>query len=519
MRILDGEQMRQVDRAAIEGLGVPSMVLMENAALGVVDCIGECYPQVRSVAILCAAGNNGGDGLAVGRHLAVRGYSPHLFLVRRPGGELSGDAATQLEICRRMGLPLWEVSREDGDLSSLIEAIRDSDLVVDALFGTGLSRPLSGFFADLVTAVNRLAVPCLAVDLPSGLAAGEEQIPGPCLRAERTVTFGAPKVAQIFPPACEAVGELVVADLGVPPELVESVAGERLSLLTAGEVEGWLPSPRRPRSHKGDHGHVLIVAGGPGGGGAAALAANAAGRCGAGLVTVATVERLTTAVDTTAPEAMVVALPEGDGGLVSPAARSRVAELSAGKSVLALGPGLGSGEEVAATLRAIALDCSLPLVLDADGLNAFAGRIEEIATRQPSTVLTPHPGEMARLLGITSAEVQRDRRAAVRRAAQLSGGVVLLKGHLTVIASPEGEVWVNPTGNPGLATGGSGDLLTGMIAALEAQAVEARAAACAAAFLHGLAGDFAAERRGEVSVLAGDLLDDLSTAWRRVQRR
>ncbi len=521
LRILDAEQMRQVDRAAIEELGVPSVVLMENAALGVVDAIGECYPEVRSVALFCGAGNNGGDGLAVARHLAVRGYTAHIFLFRRPGRELTGDAAIQLEICRRMQLPLWEVSIEDSDLTSLIEAARGSDLLVDALFGTGLSRPLEGFWADLVKSINRLTVPLLAVDLPSGLIAGCEEIPGPCLWAGRTVTFATPKVAQIFPPARDAVGELVIADLGVPAELAESVGGARMSLLSEAEIAALLPPPRRPRSHKGSHGHVLVVAGGPGGGGAAVLTAAAAGRCGAGLVTVATAESVATGVDAAALEAMVVALPEGERGLLSAAARPLVAQLSVGKSVLALGPGLGGGEEIAALLRALVADSTLPLVLDADGLNAFAGRLGELAARTTlaaPTILTPHPGEMARLLGITSEEVQRDRPAAARQAAAESGAIVVLKGHLTLIAVPSGELWVNPTGNPGLATGGTGDLLTGMIAALAAQAVEARAAACAGVFLHGLAGDLSAERQGEVAVLASDVLTDLSRAWRQVQR-
>jgi NAD(P)H-hydrate epimerase len=519
MRVLTAEQMRQADRAAIEEIGVPSMVLMENAALGVVEAISERYPQARAVAVVCGPGNNGGDGLAIGRQLATRGYQVHLFVVQKPEGSLAGDAGRQLEICRRLELPLWEATT-DGDPAMLAAEAGRCDLVVDALFGTGLGRPLEGFFAELVTALNRLPLPRVAVDLPSGLAGGEAAIPGPSLRADLTVTFAAPKIAHLFAPAAERVGEVVVADLGVPPSLVEAVDGERLYLLTAEEVAALLPPPRRPTEHKGSFGHVLLVAGGPGGGGAAVLAARAAGRTGAGLVTVATPASLRSTVDGGAPEAMVTPLPEASPGRLAPAARAAVAAASHGKSVLAVGPGLGSdsaeGDELSATIRALCLDAELPLVLDADGLNAFAGRLALLAERSAPTVLTPHPGELGRLLGIATGEVQADRRGAVRRAARESGAVVLLKGHQTLICNPEGEIWLNPTGNPSMATGGSGDVLTGMIAALVAQAVAVRAAACAAAFLHGLAGDLAVERLAAATLVAGDLIDDLPAARRRL---
>jgi NAD(P)H-hydrate epimerase len=537
MRVLTAEQMREVDRVAIEEIGVPSMVLMENAALGVVEAIGERYGEARCVALVCGPGNNGGDGLAIGRQLATRGYRPHLFVVHKPGGTLSGDAGRQLDICRRLELPVWEVT-SDGDPEELVEEVGHCDLVVDALFGTGLGRPLEGYFAELVTALNRLPLPRVAVDLPSGLAGGESAIPGPSLRADLTVTFAAPKIAHLFAPAADRVGEVVVADLGVPVALVDAAAGERVHLLTCEEVGVLLPPPRRPAQHKGSFGHALLVAGGPGGAGAAVLAARAAGRSGAGLVTVATPASLRTAVDAGSAESMVTPLPEASPGRLAPEARRAVLAACEGKSALGVGPGLGSffgpslgpglgsgrrgeseaGHDLAATLRALCLEAELPLVLDADGLNAFAGRLGELSHRTAPTVLTPHPGELGRLLEIPTGEVQEDRRGAVRRAACESGAVVLLKGHQTLICAPDGELWLNPTGNPSMATGGSGDVLTGMITAFVAQGLSVRPAACAAAYLHGLAGDLAAERLAEGTVVAGDLIDDLPAAFRWLQQ-
>lgn len=484
MKILTSAAMQAVDRRAIEEIGIPSLVLMENAALGVVEAVAEHFPRAQSVAIFCGPGNNGGDGLAVARHLDVRGYEVRLFLATG-GRDLGGDAATQLEICRRSGLEVVEILDSAGVDAALAEA-RGCDLAIDALFGTGLGRPLEGLFAQVVAALNTLTVPILAVDLPSGLDGSRAELIGPCVQADLTVAFAAPKVAHVFPPAARAVGELAVADLGIPAFLVEEAEGD-LSLLSAEEVAGLLPR-RRDDSHKGDHGHVLLVAGGPGRAGAAILAARAAVASGAGLVTAAVPAPIASTVDGGSIESMTLSLPaQADGELAAEAATA-VLTAALGKDAVALGPGLGRSEGAEAAIREIAAACPLPLVLDADGLNAFAGRLADLAARPAPTVLTPHPGEMARLLGLTTAEVQADRPAAVRRAAELSGAVVVLKGHLTLIAGADG-VRVNPTGGPAMASGGSGDVLTGMIAALLAQGLAAEEAAAAGVFLHGLAGD------------------------------
>lgn len=519
MRVLTAEAMREVDRSAIEGLGLPGLVLMENAALGVVDAIGEAGGRIgeaTSAAVFCGPGNNGGDGLAIARHLAVRGWEVRIFLVI-PKGEPGGDAGVQLAVCRRMGLAIDEV-RDSAGARAALGAAREHDLAIDALFGTGLGRALEGVFAEIVDGMNELPVPRVAVDLPSGLDASRHEPPGPCVRADLTVTFAAPKVAHVLPPAAEAAGELVVADLGIPPQLVDEVdepAG-RLDLLVGEELAGLLP-PRERSGHKGDYGHALLVAGAPGKAGAAILAARGAVRAGAGLVTIGVPEPILPTVDLGSIESMTLGLPAGSSGLIAGAAVERVLGAAQGKAVLALGPGLGQEPGVVQAIWRIILEAQLPVVADADAVNAFAGRAGDLKRRPDATVLTPHPGELGRLLGMKTSEIQGDRVAAARRAAAETGAVVVLKGSLTLISSPDGDVWINPTGNPGMATGGSGDVLTGMVAGLLAQreafALEVLDGVLLAVYLHGLAGDLAAARLGEQALAAGDLLEFLPAAF------
>ncbi|HEY2293532.1 MAG TPA: NAD(P)H-hydrate dehydratase [Thermoanaerobaculia bacterium] len=510
MRILTAEAMREVDRAAIEELGIPSLVLMENAAIGVVEAIGESFGEAESAAIFCGPGNNGGDGLAVARHLSVRGWEVRIFLVTG-GRQLAGDAAIQLAICRKAELAVMEVAAP-ADLAGAAEAAAECDLVVDALFGTGLTRPLAGLFADAVETINDLPIPCVAVDLPSGLSGSQAQPIGPHVEADLTVTFAAPKVAHVFPPASDSVGEMAVTDLGIPPRLVEDVEEEAgdLHLLVGEELAELIPE-RDPDSHKGDYGHALIVAGSPGKAGACILAARAAVRAGAGLVTAAVPEPILQTVDLGSIESMTLALPVGASGHLAESAAEAVLDAAEGKAALALGPGLGQEPATVAAIRRIALECPLPLVLDADGINAFAGKAGDLAGRRAETILTPHPGELGRLLGISTAQIQEDRIAAARGAAEETGAIVILKGHMTLVASGT-AVFVNPTGNPGMATGGTGDVLTGLIAGLLAQGLDALDAAVLGVYLHGLAGDLAASRLGEMTLAASDLIEILPAA-------
>jgi hydroxyethylthiazole kinase-like uncharacterized protein yjeF len=510
MRILTAEAMREVDRAAIEDLGIPSLVLMENAAIGVVEAIGKAFAEAESVAVFCGPGNNGGDGLAIARHLFVRGWEVRIFLVAG-GRDLSEETQVQLGICRNAELPILEVASSQA-LRPALEAASECEVVVDALFGTGLARPLEGLFAEVVAGINSLGTPCVAVDLPSGLSASHPLPIGPHIQADLTVTFAAPKVAHVFPPAADAVGEMVVTDLGIPPRLVDDVEEETgdLHLLMGEELAELLPE-REPGTHKGDYGHALILAGSPGKSGAAILAARAAVRAGAGLVTVAVPEPILPTVDLGSIESMTLGLPAGASGQIAEGAVAAVLEAAESKAVLALGPGLGQEPGTAEAIRRIALECPLPLVLDADGVNAFAGRAGELARRKIETILTPHPGELERLLGISTAQIREDRIAAVRRAAEETEAIVVLKGRLTLVASGT-AVFVNPTGNPGMATGGTGDVLTGLIAGLIAQGLDALDATLLAVYVHGLAGDLAAARIGETALAAGDLIEMLPAA-------
>ncbi len=509
MKILDSDEMRRVDRAATSELGLPSLVLMENAAIGVADALGERFPEAGAAAVFCGPGNNGGDGLAVARHLAARGYHVAAQLVTG-GRALSADAAVQRRACERGGVLVRELPSEE----EVARAAAGAEIVVDALFGTGLRRPLKGLFASAVEALNRAAAPRLAVDLPSGLDASTHRVPGPHLRAQLTVTFAAPKIAHLFAPACDAVGELVVADLGIPPSLIDGV-GPRLELLTAEELAPWL-APRPASSHKGDYGHALVVAGAPGKAGAAILAARAAVRAGAGLVTAAVPETVLDVVAAGSIESMTWPLPTAGPSGLGPGAVDAALAACAGKDALAIGPGLGREPGTTEVVRALALAAPLPLVLDADGLNAFTGRAAELLSRRLPTLLTPHPGELARLLGTSAAEVQEDRLAAARSAAAATGCLVALKGHRSLLAAPQGQVWVNPTGNPGMATGGTGDVLTGVLVALLAQGFEAEVAGQLGLFVHGWAGDLAASRLGERGLRAGDLVAALPRALARL---
>jgi ADP-dependent NAD(P)H-hydrate dehydratase / NAD(P)H-hydrate epimerase len=509
VRILTSAGARAFDHQAM-ALGLPSLVLMENAAVGLAEAIGEVFPGARDVVLFCGPGGNGGDGLALARQLATRGYTTTSYLVFG-GRQAAGDLRIQLDVARGLGLELVEL-HDDAELGPALAAARRSDLMVDALFGVGLKRPLAGLEARLVTALSSLDVPRLAVDLPSGLSGDLATPCGPHFVADCTVTFGTPKPAHVLFPAAASTGRLVVADLGVPAELADELAEPAgRGFWTTAEDAAALVLPRAADGHKGTYGHLLIVAGSPGKAGAVVLAARAAVRGGAGLVTVAVPAPLLPVVEAGSLESMTVALPaDAAGGLGAGAADAALA-FAVGKQAGVVGPGLGTtaGDEI----RSAVLGLERPLVLDADGLNAFAGRLDELAARSAPTILTPHPGELARLLGIPTSDVTADRLAAARAAARQSGALVVAKGAGTLVVTPEGDYHVNSTGNPGLASGGSGDVLAGLLGALLAQGYEPRAAAVLGVYWHGLAADRWAAQVGGPAIPAGDLAAELPAAF------
>ena len=512
-KLTTAAQMREMDRRAIEDYGIPGIVLMENAALRVVDVIAERFGPLKGkrIAVVCGKGNNGGDGLAIARHLATRfGAKISVHLTAEPS-EYKGDAAENYKMALAFGLDIRPV---------FPDLYRGIDLVVDALFGTGIRGGVEGALAEIISAMNGEHRPIVAVDVPSGLDSDTGEVNGACVKATLTVTFALPKIGLMVYPGAEYVGELVVVDIGMPRQVMaaEDVC---VSATEASDVAKWLPARVNGRdSNKGTFGHVTVFAGSAGFAGAPALAAEAAARTGAGLVTLAVPLGIQKAVMArVSPVVMTQGLAETEGGTFSKTALDAALKLAAKGTAAALGPGLGGSEDAdtRAFVREFVSQCPVPLVIDADALNCLALEHDRgaslLKSRTAATILTPHPREMGRLLGIDTKNVQADRRAAVEQAVSAYGCVVLLKGARTLIASPDGRLAVNMTSNPGMATGGAGDVLTGLTATLLGSEIAAWEAASAAAYLHGLSGDLAAARQGgSAGLIATDLIDLLPAA-------
>ena len=509
MRILNAAQMREADRRTTDDIGIPSLVLMENAGRQAVAAMEAMYGDLleRQVAVLCGRGNNGGDGFVVARTLAQRGVDVSVFVLGRVA-DVRGDARTNLEILGRLGLTVVEVA--DSQAWELhFSEVSDCTLIVDAIFGTGLNAPVSGLIESVVADVNASGIPVVAIDLPSGLSADSAEPIGPSIEAGLTVTLAAPKLPLVLPPAETRAGDIVIADIGIPGDVLESVDGPRVDLLTRASMRE-LITPRTPDSHKGDYGRVLVVAGSRGKTGAAHLSAIGALRSGAGLVTVATPASCQPVIAAMGAEYMTEALAESEAGL-EPEGVDRVLEWA--RDVIAIGPGLGRADGTRDFIRQLVDRATMPLVIDADGLNAFSQDPDRLAGREGrDVIITPHPGEMGRLVGMSTDEVQSSRLEIARNFAAAHHVYVVLKGHRTLIATPDEKVFINPTGNPGMATGGTGDVLTGMIAAWLAQLLDAEAACKLAVYLHGMAGDLAEADEGEVAMTSADVAGHLGDA-------
>lgn len=511
MLLVTAEEMRELDRATIEEIGIPGPVLMENAGLRLLEVAEEMLGEIagKKVTIFVGKGNNGGDGLVLARHLVNRGAEVKVLLMCRPE-EIKGDALLNLKIYQNMGQKVHQVLRDNG-LNIVRLALFSSHLVVDAIFGTGFKGRVDDFTGRVIEIINSSQRPVLAVDIPSGLEANTGQVWGPCVKAAATVTFGLPKVGLVLYPGAEYTGTLYIADISIPRTVVDRYSIKRY-LVTGERVAELLPA-RPAQGHKGTFGRVVVFAGSPGYTGAAVLTGNGAVRSGAGLVTVAVPQGVYPIVGTKLTEAMARPLPEGEKGTLSEKSWEEAREIAAAADVVAVGPGLGQGEDVLAFLRGLLAESEKPLVLDADGINNVAREPSLLESYRGEAVITPHPGEMARLLGMEIDAVNADRLGTALRAARRFGAVTVLKGARTVIATPEGKVYINPTGNSGMASGGTGDVLTGIIAGLMAQGLKAEEAAVAGVYLHGLAGDFAAAEKGEYSLAATDLLDFLPAAF------
>jgi hydroxyethylthiazole kinase-like uncharacterized protein yjeF len=505
MKVATAELMRKLDQRAISEFGIPGMVLMENAARGIVNTLFRSFPDLLTsrIGVLAGRGNNGGDGLAVARYLANRGISCRVFLFAAQE-EIKGDAGANLGILKRMGVAVQEVLNleEWEGQKALVGSV---DLLLDGIFGTGLKGPVEGFFREIIESVNSLKKPVVAIDIPSGLDADNGQVLGACIQARITVTFGLAKRGLLVHPGAQAAGRVVIVDISLPARAVE---GEKIqdNLLEGADFSPYLP-PRKPDAHKGQFGHLFALAGSPGKTGAAALVSQAALRVGTGLVTLGVPESLNSILEEKVTEVMTEPLPETRERTLSLSAQQRIFELCSRKTALAVGPGLSLNSETIRLVQQLIRKSPLPMVIDADGLSALAGKLEILRKTQKELILTPHPGEMARLARKSTEEIQRDRLEVARGFAKEYGVILVLKGSRTLVASPGGEVFINPTGNPGMASGGMGDVLTGMIGGFLAQGLPALEAAKLGVYLHGLAGDYAAFLKGERGIAATDLAE------------
>ncbi len=521
MKVVTAAEMRQIDQDTIEGIGIPGIVLMETAGSAIVRAIEQHYPTAQRIGILVGKGNNGGDGLVIARQLAHTGHDVHVFLVS-PADSFTGEAETNLQIAKRLtasfglqtapksGLRIETILTDTDTALKSDTDITSCELLIDAIFGTGLRGAVRDPIASLIDAINKLSIPTLSVDLPSGLDADTGNPLGICVRADRTVTIGLPKRGLLVHPGAELAGKLEVVDIGFPEQVIDA-QGIKVHWTTAAQASEWIP--QRPlASHKGSYGRVLVVAGSTGMTGAAALASEAALRAGAGLVTLAIPKHLNPILEGLLPEVMTLPLSETEGGSLSVSAISAILEFAEKtKSVLAIGPGISQHPDTVALVhQLVRKNCEHKLgrqmVIDADGLNAIAQTPEMMSFLGRETVLTPHPGEMARLTNTPVSTLEEDRIRTAQTFANAHGVTLVFKGAPTVTSDANGNVWINSTGNPGMGTGGMGDVLTGVIAGLMAQGLSGESAAPLAVYIHGLAGDIASERLGIHGLIASDVL-------------
>jgi NAD(P)H-hydrate epimerase len=505
--------MKAIDRSAIEDFGIPGLVLMENAGLAAASLIHENIPDLpeKKVVILCGKGNNGGDGFVIARHLFIDGVSVDILLLGKKQ-QLKSDARVNADIAFNMGIPIHEVTEKN--LSAQNHLFRHCHIIIDALFGTGLSKPAEGLYEKVIKKVNASKKYVFAVDIPSGVDSDSGQLIGPHIKANVTAALALLKRSHLLFPAAENMGEVQILDISIPHEAVEK-QDIPVAWLELGDIQSLLPK-RPTNTHKGDYGHTLVIAGSKGKGGAAGLTGLAALRSGAGLVTLAVPESCHQALEFNPLETMTVALPETKSGCISTQAIEVIVKNLKGKSALAIGPGLSTDKETVQLLEALLPQIECPLVVDADGINALGKNGKLLNEIQAETVLTPHPKEMSRLSGWSVQDIQNQRIERAGQFAQEHNVTLLLKGARTLVAFADGAVLINPTGNPGMATAGSGDVLTGLIAGLISQGLSVPSATATGAFIHGMAGDIYAEANHEIPLIASDLLDNISEAIKRI---
>ncbi len=505
MYLVTADEMREMDNRTIDELGIPGLLLMENAGRGATDFFLEIFGKMHPmrVAVIAGRGNNGGDGFVMARYLSEKAIPITVFLLARKR-DVKGDAATNLAFLDRLSIPVVEMP-DAAAFTTQQSRLRHHNVYIDAILGTGLRSDVKGFFRDVISFMNETGTPIFCVDMPSGLNSDTGQPCGICIQGQASATFGYPKIAHVTHPGVNLTGTLKVVDIGIPSMIAKKVAPHQRLLRPAIARRGIVL--RNPDAHKGATGHLLVVAGAAGKTGAAVMTTRAALRTGAGLVTLGAPAPLNPILETQLLEAMTLPVPENGQGIMDTLALHTVVDALNGKQCLAVGPGLGTAPGTKNLVCQLVSRTNVPMVIDADGLNCLADDLDRLKERHAPVVLTPHPGEMARLMKISTQEIQQDRIACARHLATTCGIHVVLKGAGTVIAHPDGMAYVNTTGNAGMASGGMGDVLTGMIAALITQGAPADAAARTGVYLHGAAADTVAKISGPFGYLAGDVID------------
>ena len=524
MKIVNAEEMRSIDGKTIKEYGIPGPTLMERAGLAVATRIRELFDK-RKVLVLAGGGNNGGDGIVAARNLFNWGWNVKVLLMGKLNA-LSPDCLAQYRIAKEIGVPLeFRTSITDKDIHAAV--------VVDALLGTGINKPVLSPLAEVIDVLNKADNQVVSVDIPSGISSDDGQIKGTAVLADYTVTFGLQKYGHLLYPGAEHTGHLFVEDIGFPAELLHS---ESLKTETIEQTDVAFLLPERPKnSHKGDCGHVLIVAGSRGKTGAALMAAKACLRSGAGMITIGVPETLLDVYQQRVTEEMVLPLPDNGQGVLSAAASEAILDfLNRKADVLAIGPGISTGPDITKLLLTLLMSVTSPMVLDADAINSLAGHTDILLRAKAPVILTPHTGEMARLLGKgpgkdkepprvdwkgMTRRIERDRVNFAVAFSKEKGAYLILKGVPTIISEPGGRAFINTTGNPGMATAGAGDVLTGMVAAFLAQGLNPADTSILSVFLHGLAGDIAASEKGTHSLIATDIIEKLPEAFIRVKQK
>lgn len=509
--VVTAEQMQAIDRQAIDGFAIPGITLMENAGIGVVQELQKCFPDLpqKKIFIFCGKGNNGGDGFVIARHLANTGSEVRVLSAGKLS-EIEGDAGINANSVRNIGIQVDELTPDN--LNRHDHKLRHCDIIIDAVFGTGLNKPVSGFMEKVIDKINQFEKFVVSVDINSGVDSDSGQLMGPHVKSDLTFAFACYKQSHLLHPSAGVMKETRLIDIGIPAKACES-QNIQVHQSEEKDIKSYFQK-RNPNSHKGDYGHVLVLAGSRGKSGAAGLTALAVLRAGAGLCTLALPDSSQKAVHPM--EVMTVPLTETTHGTLSLKAKESILNLLEGKSAVAVGPGITTNPETVALIGEILPQIQCPLVLDADALNALSLHKDWLRKLKPETVLTPHPKEMSRLTGIPTEEIQKNR---ITTASQFSSNhslTLVLKGSPSLIALADGSLVINPTGNAGMATGGSGDVLTGIIAGLMAQGLSTAQASIAGAYIHGEAGDYFAESASQTTLIAGDLLRCLPETLKRI---